>query len=150
LRSHGHEVFAPSLTGLGERAHLVSPQIGLTTHVQDVVNVVLYEDLRDIVLLGLSYGGAVVTGTLDHIGSRVRELVYLDAFVPRAGQSVASLLGRAEPPIFDVGTVWLAPPPPDPQIDDPRGGGVVDSAPSADSAALLLRAGAAISTTRGA
>jgi pimeloyl-ACP methyl ester carboxylesterase len=120
LRLHGHEVFTPSLTGLGERAHLVSPQVGLTTHVQDVVNAVLYEDLREVVLVGWSYGGAVVTGAIDHIGSRVRELVYVDAFVPRDGQSVASLLGRAGPPVLDLGAVWLAPPPPDPQIDDPE------------------------------
>jgi pimeloyl-ACP methyl ester carboxylesterase len=118
LRTHGHEVFTPSLTGIGERAHLVSPQIGLATHVQDVVNFVLYEDLHDVVLLGFSYGGAVVTGTLDHIGSRVRELVYLDAFVPRPGDSVATLAGRATPATLDLGTVWLAPPP-DRHFDDP-------------------------------
>lgn len=118
LRSHEHEVFTPSLTGIGERAHLVNPQIDLTTHVQDVVNVVLYEDLHDIVLLGFSYGGAVVTGTLDHIGSRVRELVYLDAFVPRPGDRVAPLAGRAAPPTLDLRTVWLAPPP-DRHFDDP-------------------------------
>jgi pimeloyl-ACP methyl ester carboxylesterase len=94
LRSHGHEVFTPSLTGIGERVHLVNPQIDLTTHVQDVVNVVLYEDLQDVVLLGFSYGGAVVTGTLDHIGSRIRELVYLDAFVPRHGEPRATSAQR--------------------------------------------------------
>src|ERR1700734_4572976 len=63
LRAAGHEVFTPSLTGIGERAHLTSPQVCLTTHVTDVVNTVLYEDLRDIVLLGYSYGGMVVTGS---------------------------------------------------------------------------------------
>jgi pimeloyl-ACP methyl ester carboxylesterase len=118
LRSHGHEVFTPSLTGIGERAHLVNPQIALTTHVQDVVNCVLYEDLIDIILLGFSYGGAVVTGTLDHIGSRVRDLVYLDAFIPRRGDSVATLAGRATPSTLDLGSVWLAPPP-DRQFDEP-------------------------------
>ena len=106
LRLRGHEVFTPSLTGIGERVHLVNPQIGLMTHVQDVVNVVLYEDLRDIVLLGFSYGGAVVTGSLDHIAPRVRELVYLDAFVPRSGDSVASLAARSELRAFDLGTPW--------------------------------------------
>ena len=88
LRSEGHEVFTPSLTGIGERAHLVSPQVGLTTHVTDVVNQVLYEDLDGIVLLGFSYGGMVVTGALAHIAPRVRHLVYLDAFVPDDGQSL--------------------------------------------------------------
>jgi len=118
---HGHDVFTPSLTGIGERAHLVSPQIRLTTHVHDVVNLVLYEDLRDIVLLGFSYGGAVVTGTLDHIGSRVRELVYLDAFVPRDGDSVAALAGRTWPTGMDIGAAWLAPPP-ERQFDNPEEG----------------------------
>ena len=82
LLAAGHEVFTPSLTGIGERAHLTSPQVCLTTHVADVVNAVWYEDLSDIVLLGFSYGGFVVTGALGHIGDRVRHLVYLDAFVP--------------------------------------------------------------------
>src|SRR3954447_6709411 len=85
LRAPGHEVFPPSLTGIGERVHLVSPQVDLTTHVQDVVNHVLYEDLDAVVLLGFSYGGLVVTGALAHIAARVRHLVYLDAFVPRDG-----------------------------------------------------------------
>ena len=71
LRAAGHEVFTPSLTGIGERAHLASPQVTLTTHVTDVVNTVLYEDLSDIVLLGYSYGGMVVTGALEHIADRV-------------------------------------------------------------------------------
>src|ERR1700733_13628700 len=119
LRTHGHEVFTPSLTGIGERVHLVSPQIGLITHVQDVVNVVLYEDLCDVVLLGFSYGGAVVTGTLDHIGSRVRELVYLDAFVPGPGESVAGIAGGDSTSRLDLGSVWLAPPPRR-DFDDPE------------------------------
>lgn len=98
LARSGHAVFTPSLTGLGERAHLISPQVDLTTHVWDVVNHVLYEDLRDIVLVGHSYGGAVVTGAVDHIGDRVRHLVYLDAFVPAHGESVAGLAGRGPEP----------------------------------------------------
>ena len=93
LREAGHEVFTPSLTGIGERVHLASPQVDLTTHVTDVVNTILYEDLTDIVLLGYSYGGVVVTGALEHIGDRVRHLVYLDAFVPGDGETVASLGG---------------------------------------------------------
>jgi pimeloyl-ACP methyl ester carboxylesterase len=100
LRDAGHEVFTPSLTGIGERAHLTSPQVNLTTHVADVVNAVWYEDLGDIVLLGYSYGGAVVTGALEHIGDRVRHLVYLDAFVPALGRE------------------WLVPPLPR-EYDDP-------------------------------
>jgi len=99
LAQAGHEASAPSLTGLGERVHLASPQITLHTHVQDVVNHILYEDLRDIVLVGYSYGGAVVTACLDHIHDRVRDLVYLDAFVPADGQSLAVLLDLPKLPI---------------------------------------------------
>ena len=99
IQGAGHDASAPSLTGLGERAHLASPQVSLNTHVQDVVNHILYEDLLDIVLVGYSYGGAVVTGCLDHVHDRVRELVYLDAFVPSDGQCVADLLGLPRFPI---------------------------------------------------
>jgi pimeloyl-ACP methyl ester carboxylesterase len=93
LHSAGHEVFTPSLTGIGERAHLASPQVCLTTHIADVANAVLYEDLRDIVLLGFSYGGLVITGALEHIAGRVSHLVYLDAFVPADGESLDSITG---------------------------------------------------------
>ena len=93
LRAAGHEVFTPSLTGIGERVHLASPQVDLTTHVTDVVNTVLFEDLTDIVLLGYSYGGMVVTGALEHIAGRVAHLVYLDAFLPDDGQSLDDLSG---------------------------------------------------------
>lgn len=110
LHAAGHAVFTPSLTGIGERAHLASPQIGLSTHIDDVANHVLYEDLADLVLLGFSYGGMVVTGALAHIGDRVRELVYLDAFVPDDGQSVADISGvdPGGPPGIDAD--WSVPP----------------------------------------
>jgi len=118
LREAGHEVFTPSLTGIGERSHLTSPQVGLTTHVTDVVNAVLYEDLRDIVLLGYSYGGFVVTGALEHIGDRVGHLVYLDAFVPGDGDSVDGQAGRAGHGLMGLGRDWLIPPQPR-EFDDP-------------------------------
>lgn len=119
LQSAGHEVFNPCLTGIGERAHLTGPQVGLGTHVTDVVNTVLYEDLRDIVLLGYSYGGMVVTGTLNHIADRVHDLVYLDAFVPDDGDSVGSLQsGRRVDPTIQLGQPWLVPPA-DRTYDDP-------------------------------
>ncbi len=119
LREAGHEVFTPSLTGIGERAHLTSPQVNLTTHVADVVNAVWYEDLSDIVLLGYSYGGAVVTGALEYIGDRVRHLVYLDAFVPGDGDTVAGLGGAAaESGLAALGRDWLVPPLPR-EYDDP-------------------------------
>ena len=118
LWATGHEVFTPSLTGVGERAHLVSPQIGLSTHVQDVVNAVVYEDLTDIVLLGFSYGGMVVTGAIATIGDRVRHVVFLDAFVPGNGDSIDTLVGRPPWPASDVGAEWLIPAAPR-QSDDP-------------------------------
>jgi pimeloyl-ACP methyl ester carboxylesterase len=112
LQGAGHEVFTPSLTGIGERVHLTSPQVGLGTHVQDVVNQVLYEDLDAVVLLGFSYGGLVVTGSLEHIAERVRHLVYLDAFVPADGDSLASLAGFPETRAIAIGAEWLVPPVP--------------------------------------
>jgi pimeloyl-ACP methyl ester carboxylesterase len=111
LQREGHDVFTPSLTGIGERVHLVSPQVDLTTHIHDVVNVVLYEDLRDVVLLGYSYGGAVVTGALAHIADRVRELVYLDAFVPDDGDTLFGMVGFGTPTPITLGADWLVPPP---------------------------------------
>jgi pimeloyl-ACP methyl ester carboxylesterase len=113
-------VFTPSLTGIGERAHLTSPQVCLTTHVTDVVNTVLYEDLRDIVLLGWSYGGFVVTGALEHIGDRVAHLVFLDAFVPGDGDSVSGNTGGHA--TGTLGSDWLVPSAPR-DYDDPAEAG---------------------------
>jgi pimeloyl-ACP methyl ester carboxylesterase len=111
LRAAGHEVFTPSLTGIGERAHLASPQVNLTTHVTDVANTVLYEDLTDIVLLGYSYGGMVVTGALEHIADRVAHLVYLDAFKPADGESLRDLSGAPYGNgAVGPGSGWLVPP----------------------------------------
>jgi pimeloyl-ACP methyl ester carboxylesterase len=111
LTAHGHEVFTPSLTGLGERSHLASPQVNLSTHIQDVVNVVWYEDLSDLVLLGFSYGGFVVTGTIAYLADRVRHLVYLDAFVPADGQTLSGLTGQQGDPVLRLGQRWLVPAP---------------------------------------
>jgi len=91
LRNREAEVFAPTLTGLGERVHLASPDTGLTTHIEDVHAVLHYEDLRDVVLVGHSYGGAVITGVADRARDRISRLIYLDAFVLKDGQSVADV-----------------------------------------------------------
>ena len=109
LQAAGHEVTAPSLTGIGERVHLAHPLVNLSTHVRDVVNHVLYEDLNDIVLLGFSYGGFVVTGALEHIGGRVQHLVFLDAFVPKPGDTVGGLARGALPgrTKIELGEDWL-------------------------------------------
>jgi pimeloyl-ACP methyl ester carboxylesterase len=101
LTARGHVVFRPTLTGLGERAHLASPEIGLQTHINDVANTILYENLREVTLVGHSYGGMVVTGVADQIPDRIAHLAYIDAFVPFDGESVMDLLaarGSAKPP----------------------------------------------------
>ena len=107
LQAKGHDVSTPSLTGIGERVHLASPLVTLSTHVRDVVNHMLYEDLQSVVLVGFSYGGFVVTGALEHIAERVQHLVFLDAFVPKSGETVSSHVrgeGRAR---IAIGEEWL-------------------------------------------
>ncbi len=111
LHAEGHEVLTPSLTGIGERAHLTGPRVDLSLHVLDVVNAVRYEDLHDVVLLGYSYGGMVVTAALEQIADRVRELVYLDAFVPADGDCVVTLTGGEPPGPAELGAPWLVPTP---------------------------------------
>jgi pimeloyl-ACP methyl ester carboxylesterase len=114
LRSAGHDVITPSYTGSGERAHLTGPQVDLSLHIQDVLGVIEYEDLSDFILVGHSYGGMVVTGVADRVPERVRQLVYLDAFVPRNGESLSDLVpagAAAVPPLVEG---WLVPPNPSP------------------------------------
>jgi pimeloyl-ACP methyl ester carboxylesterase len=111
LQQQGHTVFTPSLTGQGERAHLASPSVNLSTHVQDVCNAIWYEDLSDIILVGHSYGGMVVTGVVDRMPERVAHLVYLDAFVPASGQSLFDMTsGRENSSQEGTSTDWRVPP----------------------------------------
>jgi pimeloyl-ACP methyl ester carboxylesterase len=93
LRAAGHEFFSPTYTGLGQRAHLTGPAIDLSTHIQDVVSVLEFEDLKDVVLLGHSYGGMVATGVVDKARSRIARVIHLDAFAPKDGQSLFDLVG---------------------------------------------------------
>jgi pimeloyl-ACP methyl ester carboxylesterase len=93
FRAAGHDFFSPSYTGLGERAHLARPEIDLSTHVRDVAAVIEIEDLKDVTLLGHSYGGMVATGVADKLGGRIARVVYIDAFAPKDGQSLFELLG---------------------------------------------------------
>jgi pimeloyl-ACP methyl ester carboxylesterase len=88
LRARGHTVFAPTLTGQGERAHLLNGSINLSTHIEDVLGVFRCERLSNVVLAGHSYGGMVITGVADRIAERIHALAYLDAFVPDDGQSL--------------------------------------------------------------
>src|SRR6516165_6161272 len=94
LRTNGHDVYTPTLTGLGERSHLLSPDIDLDTHITDVVNVLHFEDLRDVILVGHSYGGLVVLGVADRAAPRIGKLVYLDAGIPQGGKSLAEYAGE--------------------------------------------------------
>lgn len=91
MRAAGHDLYVPAYTGLGERAHAAAPAVTLDTHMADVLGVIEMEDLRDVVLVGHSYGGMVATGVAAAAGDRIRHLVYLDAFVPRPGQSLLDL-----------------------------------------------------------
>ena len=93
LRAAGHELWTPTYTGLGERAHLASPSVDLDTHIADILGVLDMEDLREIVLIGHSYGGMVATGVADRARERIAQVIYLDAFVPKDGQSLLDLQG---------------------------------------------------------
>lgn len=120
LRQRGHEVFTPTLTGLGERRHLARPEIGLSVHVEDVVNLIEHEDLHDIALVGHSSSGVVITGVADRAAERVAHVIYLDAFVPADGQSVFDLVAPERRQMMEAlveteGHGWLLPrfaPPP--------------------------------------
>jgi pimeloyl-ACP methyl ester carboxylesterase len=120
LRAQGHEVFAPTLTGLGERAHLARPEVGLEIHVRDITNVIEYEDLHNVILVGNSSGGMVITGVADHMPERIARLVFLDAFVPMDGQSMLDVIPPDRRPALEAfvqkeGSGWLLPrfaPPP--------------------------------------
>jgi pimeloyl-ACP methyl ester carboxylesterase len=82
MAATGHEFFTPTYTGLGERAHLASPSNDLETHIQDVLGVLQFEDLREVTLIGHSYGGMVATGVADRAPDRIARLIYLDALYP--------------------------------------------------------------------
>ena len=121
LRRAAHEVFTPTYTGLGERRHLVDRSVDLETHIADVVGVLTFEDLRDVILVGHSYGGVVATGVADRLRDRVAHLVYVDAFVPIDGQCLFDLLPESmradlRDRAASQGDGWLVPPnalPPD-------------------------------------
>jgi pimeloyl-ACP methyl ester carboxylesterase len=93
MRAQGHEVYTPTLTGLGEREHLLSPAVDLETHITDVVKLLQFEDLSEVILVGHSYGGMVITGVADRSPGRIRNLVFLDAAMPQNGQSLVDHAG---------------------------------------------------------
>ncbi len=94
LRGDGHRVHVPTLSGLGERSHLAAYPITLTDHVNDVVNEMIWHDLTEVVLVGHSYGGIVITGVAERAAARIASIVYLDAFIPADGQSFEDFFGE--------------------------------------------------------
>lgn len=114
LRAAGHHVTTPTLTGLGERIHLATPAVDLDTHIADVVNHLIYEELDDVILVGHSYGGMVIAGVADRVPERVARLIYFDAIVPRDGESAVDTLsaqvreGTARR-VREQGDGWLIP-----------------------------------------
>ena len=114
LTKAGHEVFAASLTGIGERVHLANPDIDLDTHIQDVVNVIQFSMLSDVILVGHSYSGMVATGVAELVPEQIKRLVYLDAWVPQDGQASneplpAQLRERSMQAVNAIGDGWQAP-----------------------------------------
>lgn len=125
MAAAGHDFFTPTYTGLGERAHLANPDNGLETHIRDVLGVLEFEDLRNVVLIGHSYGGMVATGVADRAPDRIAQLIYLDAFVPEDGQALADFWPAAERQrrmeALKAGDGWRIAPnpvPPDTSADD--------------------------------
>lgn len=116
LASEAHRAFTPTLTGLGDRSHLLSRDVDLDTHITDVANLLIWEGLRDIVLVGHSYGGVVARHIADRMPDRIRSLVYLDAFVPDDGKAVFDYLpdnGKLFRELAAAsGEGWKVPPPP--------------------------------------
>ena len=115
LQARGHDVFTPTLTGVGERSHLSSREVNLDTHIADVVNLIRWEELSDVVLCGHSYGGCVVKGAADRVADRIRALVYVDAFVPENGQSLHDTLQAEQRDsqvkgALETGDGWKVPP----------------------------------------
>jgi pimeloyl-ACP methyl ester carboxylesterase len=96
LSKNGHNVYTPTLTGLGERSHLVSSDIGLDTRIIDVTQVLEYEDLTEVTLVGHSYGGLVIAGVAENVPQRIRRLVYLDAYIPQDNKSAFDIVPGLE------------------------------------------------------
>jgi pimeloyl-ACP methyl ester carboxylesterase len=110
LSEKGSMVYRPTLTGLGERVHLASSTIGLNTHITDIVNTILYEDLYNVILVGHSYGGMVITGVADSIPERIEKLIYVDALLPEHGESLVTIMGTDNEDSFRNVNGFVIPP----------------------------------------
>jgi len=119
LRNAGHTVHTPTLTGIGDRSHLISPNIGISVNVTDIVNYLEYNDLQDVILVGHSYGGLVISGVAEACADRLKRLVYFDGFIPEDGQSAWDIAPAAqerwENRASQTSPAWLVPPP-DPTV----------------------------------
>jgi pimeloyl-ACP methyl ester carboxylesterase len=116
LRASGHEVYSPTLTGSGDRQHQMNPRVGLEDHVQDLAQLIEFENLNDVLLVGHGFGGLVISGLADRLPDRLRHLVYLDGWVGQNGQSYLDLVGDQEAQrlrqiVSDHGEGWFLPPP---------------------------------------
>jgi pimeloyl-ACP methyl ester carboxylesterase len=114
LRAAGHEVFTPTLTGLCDRVHLAHPDVDLDTHIQDIVGVLQYEDLHDVILVGASYAGMVITGVAERVPERLGHLVYVDGVVPEDGEALIDLctpqmVAELEEKVRTQGDGWRLP-----------------------------------------
>ena len=115
MRTQGHDVFTPSLTGLGDRAHLMAPSVNLSTHIADILGIIESHELENVVLAGHSYGGMVISGVAARAAEKIKALVYLDAFLPENGQSALDLVSPERRTQFETsaaehGEGWRIPP----------------------------------------
>jgi pimeloyl-ACP methyl ester carboxylesterase len=121
LTADGNTVYRPTLTGLGERSHLASPDIGLDTHITDIVDFIRFENLHDVVLVGHSYGGMVITGVAQQVPDRLSRLIYLDALLPNDGDSVNTLFPKEKRVVKDgfIMPTWKLPAEPPHDVPQP-------------------------------
>ena len=114
LRAAGHEVYTPSLTGLGDRAHLLAPEVDLDTHVQDILGLLFCEDLQEVILVGHSYGGMLIPGVLEQAADRFKHAVFLDALVPPPDHSLFDIMPEVKTGMTnranEAGEGWYIPP----------------------------------------
>ncbi|MFO7325323.1 MAG: alpha/beta fold hydrolase [Pseudomonadota bacterium] len=124
MNAAGHRLLVPTYTGLGEREHLASRDVDIETHISDVLGVIKFEELDDFVLVAHSYGGLVATAVADRVPERIRKLIYVDAFVPRDGQSLFDLVpDPAREQLLSgmaAGDGWRVPPMPIPEDTSPE------------------------------
>jgi pimeloyl-ACP methyl ester carboxylesterase len=133
LRAAGHDVYTPSLTGLGERSHLLNREVDLETHIQDVLGVINWGQLENVTLVGHSSGGMVITGTADRAQNKIGSLIYLDAFLPKNGQALIDLMSSERSASIrqlaeEMGEGWYVPPLPAPawHVHDPNQAALLD------------------------